>query len=246
MPLDGSATSTIIGGYAELSPTTDSGMVAVGYSRSEVQALAATWERRRHWQVPVGSRFQPRSAYAGVTTAGSRSYVGIGMKLGAFNFNTNVFTDGGSVSAPLHFDKMFLVITNSFAGVANTITIAILDERSISTAAADIVLPATTQFATAYEALFVTSNGNGGIGVRDVTSIIDTAAPAAGACEVWGYVTLLETMGIANGLEQVTYTDLVGTPISTSIFPTFISIFTHAAAVTAQQRQARVLGLITS
>jgi hypothetical protein len=198
----------------------------------------AVWDEWLLWQIPATYNFVPVLFRAAVTTAGSRTRISCGKRLAIWNPVTNVFTDDGSTSAPDFYDSLVARITTTMAATANTVTVTYTNQDGTaghSTAA--VAIPSAAPAGNHYE--FVLAAGD--IGVRDVTAAVDTAAPASGLMEIWGFRTLFDSLGAANTLET-------HHPAGEMYLPTgeSLCILLQAAAVTAQVRIAGVAGYLAA
>lgn len=199
---------------------------------------AAAWDKRIAWTVPTGYDFILSSAAAAITTAGTRTFIGAGKKLGTFNVGTNTFTDGSSVAAPRHYDRLFAVVTTAIAVATTAVAITYNDDQGASKSAGSLAITAALG---AVDNLFeVTRDATAGPGFRDITAVSDATA-ATGIIELWGFTTILESLGLANEFDPATFPGRVAIPSGESIWIAF-----NAAATTAQLRLAQVLGSLVA
>jgi hypothetical protein len=209
-------------------------------SESVAAPFATTWYVKRRFTPPANSHFIPSRISSTVTTAGTRTLVTEGLTLATWNENTNAFTDGSSVAAPRHFSRLFAVVTTTRAATANTITVTYTDELGNTGNSATCAMPATAlTVGSAIECgLAVTTGNELDAGVRDVTAVADSAAPATGIVALWGMNAMHDAQGAANAYEMTDY-DQGEIPTTETVFILFFQ-----AAVTAQQRAAVVFGSI--
>jgi hypothetical protein len=210
----------------------------LGVSGSIGVLVAATWSTQVRWAVPANYVYKPKVCHANVTTAGSRTLIMAGQKLGTWNENTNAFTDSGtSVAAPDFYDRLFARVTTTHAATANTITVTYADQDAAGSTAT-IAMPATSLAAENWVEGVLAA---GDYGIQDISAVSDSAAPATGVIELWGLRTLAEFLGPANNTELVLLGEGIGIPNGESIVVLF-----NAAATTAQQRSAHVSGDLVS
>lgn len=231
-----SATNPVYTQPATLTP------VSVSFNESVAALFAATWEVRRQWTPPNGSVFIPSQASSFVTTAGSRTFIGVGKSLGTWTENGNVFTDGGSVSSPNFYTRLFAYVGGTRSATANTITVTYTDDAGNTGNSATCALPGTAlTVATLVECTLATTSGNAkDNGVIDVTAVSDSAAPANNVTiTLYGMTAMHDTLGAANAFEFTQWGSNSTVPTTDSIF-----ILIQQAATTAQQRGAFVTGAI--
>jgi hypothetical protein len=174
-----------------------------------------------------------------VTTAGSRTLVGIGRKLGSFDVSSNVFTEGGSVASPEHYSRLFAVVTTALSAAATNVTVTYTNEAgTLGRTTAALTIPASAPVGNCFEfTLQATTGQMRDNGVKDVTAISDTAAPT-GVIEIWGVNPLHDTLGNANAYEVGSF-DNVACSSDEAVLMMF-----QQAATTAQQRGALITGSV--
>ncbi len=244
---NGTASNSMTGTSIDVNCTGGCGSAAasnhlsISVNESVAAPVAATLYVKRRWTPPANAVFVPSRVMSVVTTAASRSYVGAGQVLGTWNENTNAFTDGAAVVAPRHYARLFAVVTTARAATANTITVTYTDENGTAGNAATCTMPATALgVGLVIECvLAVTVGQERDAGVRDITAVADSAAPATGIVALWGLSTLHDTFGVANAYEETTYDQAQLVANAESIL-----IMLMQAAVTAQQRGVTVTGSI--
>jgi hypothetical protein len=214
--------------------------ITIGFNESVAAGFAGVWETRRDWTPPAGTVFTATRAASMVTTAGSRSMAAVGNSLGMWNENTNVFTDGASVAAPHHYARLFALVFTNRSATANTITVTYVNDFGSGGNTATCAMPATALTQTRWvECTFNPLVGNQrSAGIRDITAVSDSAAPATGVVSFFGLNPILDTLGIANDLQTTTY--------DTGVQPTTDTLFLMImqASTTAQQRGIYVTGSI--
>ena len=211
-----------------------SNIVTISTNESVAAPTAAVWYLKRRWALPAGARAVPLSAWAVVTTAGSRTLVAIINNLGNLNLSTNVFTATNSVASPYHYSRLFGVVTTVMSATADTITPTYTDELGNSQATAGVAFASASPVGNAYEFALVAAAGPQlDSGVRAVTNATDSAAPT-GVVTFFGVNPLLETIGVASAVD---FAVLGAGQLNTN---EEIAIFQVQAATTAQQRGAGV------
>lgn len=233
--------------WAQLSESAPpSSLVNIVYSESLAAPTAATWTLRKYWVSPASAVFSPSSAWASVTTAGSRTLIGTGQSLGTFDTSTNVFTVAGSVASPRHYGRVFACVSTAMSAVANTLSSItyVNDVGSFVTASISPVtsIPASAPTGNCFEILLPVSGvgfeaASRDAGLRSISALVDTAAPT-GVLTLFGINSLLDTLGVANALEVTTFDQGVLSS-GEAVF-----IFLQQVATTAQQRNAGVSGSI--
>lgn len=212
--------------------------VGIGLSGNIGIPTATVWNKKLQWPIPAGKNLLLQSAHAAATIAGTRTFIGVGQKLATFNIGSGasgLLTDGGSIAAPRHYDRLFAVVTTVIA-VANTnISITFNDDANVSRSSSLVITTAQGAVGNVFE---VSPAAAGGIGFRDITGMTDPTT-STGVIELWGLQTVLESLAPANTLEQVLFPQRATFPAGESVYMLF-----NAAAVTAMQRQARVLGAL--
>lgn len=198
----------------------------------------ATWYVKRQWALPASAVFTPIRAWSTVTTASSRTMIGVINNLGNINVSSNVFTDGNSVASPRHYARMFGCVTTVMSATANTITVTYIDELGNSQATAALSIPASAPVGNCFEFPLISPGGPLlDSGVRDITNITDSAAPT-GVLTVYGINPIHDVQGAAITLEgsAADYGQLSSTEQ--------IIILLQQAATTAQLRSAGITGSI--
>lgn len=213
--------------------------ISLGVSESVAAPTAATWYLKRQWAPPSGGFFRPSRAWSVVTTAGSRSMVAVGKRLGSFNVSTNAFTDDQSVASPHHFGRLFAIVITAMSAVANTVTVTYTNEEGTTgRTTVALSIPASAPVGNAFEFQLAATTGQmRDEGVRDVTAVSDSAAPT-GVIEIWGVNCLHDAQGAANAFEVSDCDDATITSSET------VFLLMQQAATTAQQRGVFVSGTI--
>lgn len=232
------ATPVPISGAVSLANVADKS-IAVAVSESVAAPTAATWYLKRQWPIPAGGKFRPARTFSVVTTAGSRTFIGVGKRLGSFNLSTNVFTDDGAFVGVCHYARLFAVITTVMSATPTNVTVTYINEAGVAgRTTAALTLAASSPVGNAFEFFLQATTGQmRDNGVRDVTAVSDTAAPT-GVIEIWGLNALHDALGVANAYEVGPYTNFVVEDDES------IMIMFMQAAVTAQQRGAGIIGSI--
>lgn len=194
---------------------------------------AAVWNDKAVWVVPSNFLFAPKMARSAVTTAGTRTLVLAGKQLATFNPGTNAFTATGSVSSPDFYDRLFYRVATTHSATADTITAAYVDQDGNGSNTGGLVIAASAAGGSWFEFILAT----GDFGARSVSAVVDTAAPTSVVDEIWGFRTLLEDLGPANTPHIAYLGEGLQIPAGESVVILF-----NAAATTAQQRFASVLG----
>jgi hypothetical protein len=215
--------------------------VSISVNESAAATTAATWYKKRLYQVPSGSTFWPSRTKSVVTTAGSRTFIGTGVVMGSLNVGTNAFTDALAVSSPRFFSRMFGCVTTVLSATPDNITVTYTDNlgnTSHSTAAA--TFPASAPVGDCFEFTLAATTGQmRDTGFIDVTNITDSAA-TTGIIEIIGMNALHDSFGVANAYEM-------GSFDTQSIAQNeFIWMLFQQAATTAQQRGATILGSVST
>lgn len=210
-----------------------SNIIGVSFNESVAAPTAATWYLKRQFARPANTVMIPHACWSVVTTAGSRSMIGIINRLATFNVNTDAFAAVNSVAAPYHYARMFIVVTTALSATPTNVTVTYTDELGNSAAAAAVTVPASAPAGNCFEVpLNATTGQMRDVGVRAVTNVTDSAAPAAGVVEIWGVTPLLDALGPANTMD-------VTNPMWGELNSNEqIAIFLMQAATTAQQRGA--------
>jgi hypothetical protein len=212
--------------------------VSVSFNESAAAPTAATWYKKRQWQVPSGSTFLPDKAKSMVTTAGSRTLIGTGVVMGSLNLSSNAFTDSVAVSAPRFFSRMLGCVTTVMSAVSDNITVSYTDDLGNAHTSVATTFPASTPVGDCIEIPLAATTGQmTDTGFRDVTNITDSAAPT-GVIEIIGMNPLHDTLGGANVFELSTLDN------SVVLQNEFIWLMEMQAATTAQQRAAAIEGAI--
>jgi hypothetical protein len=213
--------------------------VSLSFNESVAAPLATTWYQRIKWTPPAATYFRPARAMSAVTTAGSRTMIVEGISLGTFDVSSNAFVDGSAVSSPYHFSRMIGCVTTVMSAVANTVTATYVDELgNAGNATAALAIPSASPVGTCFEfVLTATAGSMRDAGVRDVSAVVDTAAPT-GVLQLWGINVLHDALGVANGFESSSPDDYVLDSTRT------VMILEQQAATTAQQRGATINGSI--
>lgn len=195
---------------------------------------AGVWSKVAQYTVPANYLFRPIVAHSSVTTAGSRTLIGAGRRLGSFDVSSNVFTADYSLIGPHFYPRCFALVTTALSAVATNVTLTYNDQDGAPSTSSALTIPASAPVGNLYEFTLAT----GDIGVRAVTAVADTAAPT-GVIEIWGIFPILDTLGVANDCLRVDLGGRMQFAESDSIFILF-----NAAAITAQVRTAAIEGIL--
>jgi hypothetical protein len=218
--------------------TETTNILSINYSASVAAPTAAVWYIKKQWALPAAAHFIPTRAWAAVTTAGSRTMVGVINNLGNLNLSTNVFTAGNSVASPFHYARLFGCVTTVMSATADTITPTYTDELGNSQATAGVAFASASPVGNCYEFPLAAASGpTDDSGLRAVTAATDSAAPT-GVVTFYGVNPLLDTVGPANTLDS-TLLDTGELSANEQI-----AILLIQAATTAQQRSAGITGSI--
>jgi len=207
----------------------------INSSESVAAPTAAVWYIKRQWALPASAVAVPTRAWAAVTTAASRTMIGIINSLGTLNVGTNAFAATNSVASPRFYGRLIGCVTTVFSATADTITPTYTDELGNSQATVGVVFASATPVGNCYEFPLATAAGpTADSGVRAVTAATDSAA-TTGVVTFYGFTPLLDSLGPAAVLDQTTFYD-AGQLSSTEQ----IVILLMQAATTAQQRSAGI------
>lgn len=213
-------------------------IASISTSESVAAPTAAVWYVKRQWALPASAHFTPTRAYAAVTTAGSRTLVGVINNLGNLNLSTNTYTAANSVASPFFYGRLFGCVTTVMSATADTITPTYTDELGNSQAATGVAFASASPVGNCYEfPLAAAAGATIDAGVRAVTAASDNAAPT-GVVTFYGVNPLLDTVGPANTLDS-TVLDTGELNANEQMI-----IMLLQAATTAQQRSAGVTGAI--
>jgi hypothetical protein len=203
-------------------------------NESVAAPTAAVWYIKRQWALPANAVAIPNRAYTAVTTAASRTIIGIVNKLGDLNLSTNTFTAGNSVVSPFFYGRLFGCVTTVMSATADTITPTYIDELGNSQATTGVAFASASPVGNCYEfPLAVAAGPTGDTGARSVASAVDTAAPT-GVVTFYGMTSLMESLGPAAATDA-TVLDQGQLAANEQMVIMFIQ-----AATTAQQRSAGV------
>lgn len=195
---------------------------------------AAVWNDKAVWAVPASTLFAPKMARCAVTTAGTRTLVLAGKQLATFNPGTNTFTATGSVTGNDFYDRMFYRVATTHSATATTITATYTDQGAASgNSTGGLVIASAAAGGSWFEFILAAND----FGVQAVTAVSDTANPTSVVDEIWGFRTLLEDLGPAT-TPHISY---LGEGLQIPTGESVVILF-NAAATTAQQRFASVLG----
>lgn len=207
---------------------------SIGVSGSLGITTAAVWDEWAAWAVPANYLFVPKMARCAVTTAATRTIICAGKRLATWNPGTNTFTDDGSVTTPDWYDRMFYRVNTTHSATATNVTVTYTDQDGNGGATTSaLTIPASAPGGNWYEFTLATSD----FGVQDVTNVSDSANPTSVVDEIWGVRTLLEDNGPANTPHIAYLGEGLKIPNGETVFILF-----NAAATTAQQRFAQILG----
>lgn len=202
---------------------------------------AATWDERLLSAVPTNYVFKPKLARCAVTTAATRTLIGIGKKLATWNPGTNTFASVATVSAPDFYDRLMYRIASTHSATATTVTATYTDQDgNTGNSTGGLVIPASAAAGDWYEFVMAAND----FGVRAVTNASDTANPTTVVDEIWGIRTLLEDLGPANTPQIANLGEGLGSNAIND--GESVVILFNAAATTAQQRFASVIGDLIS
>lgn len=215
--------------------------VSISFNESVAAPTAAVWYLKRSWTPPASTFFRPSRTQSMVTTAGSRTFIGVGRSLGTLNTGTNAFTATGSVASPNHYSRLIGCVTTVLSAVADNITVTYTDELgNTGNATAAVTFAASSPVGNCYEFSFATTTGQqADNGVRAVTNITDSAA-TTGVIEVYGMNAMHDALGVANAFEMGSFDNSAVSSSDT------LYILLQQAATTAQQRGATILGSIST
>jgi hypothetical protein len=222
----------------------------ISLSSSELVAAptAGTFYVKRRYPVPAGRVCRPIRAGSTTPTAGSRTTIGIGRKLGSFAFNATpslgVLTLDPT-DPTKHYARLFAVVTTILGGTGAPSLIATYKNEAgvagrLSVAS---VIPISSPVGNAFELplQIIASHRDGGI--LDLTSLADTVGNngASAAVDIIGLNILHDAGGVLNGAEGVDFP--MGTPEARP--PEEIFILLQQVATTAQQRAALFVGALS-
>lgn len=206
----------------------------VGVSGSLGITTAATWDERAVWAVPASTLFAPKQVRCAVTTASTRTLILAGKRLGTFNPGTNAFVADGSVTGNDFYDRLMYRIVVTHSATATNVTATYTDQGAASgNSTSALTIPSAAVAGDWYEFIFAA----GDFGVQAVTAVSDSANPTSVVDEIWGFRTLLEDLGPA----ITPHTEYLGEGLQVPNGESIVILF-NAAATTAQQRFASVVG----
>lgn len=224
-----------------LTKTGQDSFLSISFNESVAAPTAATWYLKKQWTPPASTFFRAARTKSLVTTAGSRTFIGVGRSLGTINVGTNAFAATGSVSSPNHYSRLIGCVTTVLSATPTNITVTYTDDLGNTSHATNAVtFAASTPVGNCFDFNLAATTGQmADNGVRAVTNITDSAA-TTGIVTVYGMNAMHDALGVANAFEVGSYDNSAISSAET------IFILLQQAATTAQQRGATVIGSIST
>lgn len=211
----------------------------IGFSESVAAGTANRWYVKR--QSSSTAPWGINCASSSVTTAGSRTLIGVGINLGFLDLSTNVFSTGSTVSSGKSYSRLIGVVGTAMSALADNLTVTYTNQNGTTgRTTGALTFAASSAAGDMYEFVLATDTGQAlDPGVIAVTNMTDSAAPT-GTVTVYGFNPIFESNGVANTLDVACGLN-TGVESNESVF-----ILLQQAAVTAQQRSATVTGFASN